>query len=100
VSCHPSLVDTLAYVAIRIIAIPVPKTNVPRHSPDWAELHAKRAGEKAPFLVQTATGFSGADGHEGKITCWLPSNGPGSLVGGVGPNLRYTRTFAVSLDSC
>ncbi|MEA2540718.1 MAG: hypothetical protein QOH35_2084 [Acidobacteriaceae bacterium] len=39
-----------------------------------AELRAKRVGEKTPFLVQAATGFSGA-GPRGEI-CRLRRNGP------------------------
>jgi hypothetical protein len=81
VSCRLSLVETLAYVAIRIIAIPVPKTNVNCHDRRRVELRAKRVAEWPPFLVQAATGVSGADGHEGKYSVGCRAMVQGLLVG-------------------
>src|ERR1700722_7916072 len=50
-----------------------------------AELRAKRLGETAPFLVQTATGISEADDRKGRIICrFAGQRAMVFWVGGVG----------------
>jgi len=56
-------VETLAYVAIRIIAFPVPKTNVICVDRNRAEPHANDAAKRPLFWYSNL--ISGFDGQEG-----------------------------------